>query len=97
MKISLMSIAILIGLSMMVALQARAQSNRPGSAKPAPVEFAALERPVAFEISPSTGTLKETAQRGQELIWIRKTIRAIVGFRSLIFRLASCEAKPAGK
>jgi hypothetical protein len=72
MKISLMSIAILIGLSMMVALQARAQSNRPGSAKPAPIEFAALERPVAFEISPSTGTLKETAQRGQELIWIRK-------------------------
>jgi hypothetical protein len=25
----------------------------------------------AFEISPSTGTLKETAQRGQERIWIR--------------------------
>ena len=67
MKISLMSIAILIGLSMMVALQARAQSNQP-----VPIEFAALERPVAFEISPSTGTLKETAQRGQELIWIRK-------------------------
>jgi hypothetical protein len=35
-------------------------------------EFAALERPVVFEISPSTGTLKETAQRGHELIWIRK-------------------------
>jgi hypothetical protein len=30
----IMGIAILIGLSMMVALPARAQSNRPGSAKP---------------------------------------------------------------
>ena len=67
MKISLMGIAIHIGLSMMVASPARAQSDQP-----VPIEFAALERPVAFEISPSTGTLKETAQRGQELIWIRK-------------------------
>jgi hypothetical protein len=67
MKVSLMGVAIHIGLSMMVALPARAQSNQP-----LPIEFAALERPVAFEISPSTGTLKETAQRGQELIWIRK-------------------------
>ena len=65
----IMGIAILIGLSMMVALPARAQSNRRAAV---PFEFAALERPVAFEISPSTGTLKETAQRGQELIWIRK-------------------------
>ena len=31
MKISLMGIAILIGLSMMVALPARAQSNRPAA------------------------------------------------------------------
>jgi hypothetical protein len=61
MKISLMGIAIHIGLSMVVALPARAQSNQP-----VPIDVATLERPVAFEISPSTGTLKETAQRGQE-------------------------------
>ena len=67
MKISLLGIAIHTGLSIMVALPARAQSDQP-----VPTDFAVLERPVAFEISPSTGTLKETAQRGQELIWIRK-------------------------
>ena len=61
----------LVGLSLVV-LPARAEPNQPASAKPDGGEFAALERPVAFEISPSTGTLKETAQRGQELIWIRK-------------------------
>ena len=65
-------IATVVALSMMVTLPGRAQPNRPGSPKPDAAEFAALERPVAFEISPSTGTLKETAQRGQELIWIRK-------------------------
>jgi hypothetical protein len=67
MKIILLGIAIHTGFSIMVALPARAQSDQP-----VPTEFAVLERPVAFEISPSTGTLKETAQRGQELIWIRK-------------------------
>jgi hypothetical protein len=41
MKIILMGIAIHIGLSMMVALSARAQSNQP-----VPIEFAALERRV---------------------------------------------------
>jgi len=97
MTIKRTGVAILVGLSMLVALPARAQPNRPGSAKPDAAEFAALERPVAFEISPSTGTLKETAQRGQELIWIGKTIRASVGFRSPIFRLASCEARPEAK
>jgi hypothetical protein len=67
MKIILLGIAIHTGFSIMVALPARAQSDQP-----VPTDFAVLERPVAFEISPSTGTLKETAQRGQELIWIRK-------------------------
>jgi hypothetical protein len=67
MKIILLGIAIHTGFSIMVALPARAQSDQP-----VPTDFAVLERPVAFEISPSTGTLKETAQRGQELIWVRK-------------------------
>jgi hypothetical protein len=72
MTINLTGVATVVALSMLVALPALAQPNRRGSAKPDAAEFAALERPVVFEISPSTGTLKETAQRGQELIWIRK-------------------------
>jgi hypothetical protein len=72
MTINLTRLAILAGLSIFVASAARAQPVQPGNAKPDPAEFAALERPVAFEISANTGTLKETAQRGQELIWVRK-------------------------
>ena len=72
MTINLTRLAVLAGLSIFVASGARAQPAQPGSAKPDAAEFAALERPVAFEISANTGTLKETAQRGQELIWVRK-------------------------
>jgi hypothetical protein len=72
MTVNLTGVAILAGLLILVVLPVHAQPNRPGSAKPDAAEFAALERPVTFEISASTGTLKETAQRGQELIWIRK-------------------------
>ena len=71
MAINLMGTVVLVGLSL-VALPACAEPNQPGSANSAGTEFATLERPVAFEISPSTGTLKETAQRGQELSWNRK-------------------------
>src|SRR3954470_824707 len=69
---NLMRVAALAGLSTLVGFPVHAQPNQPGSAKPDAADFASLERPAAFEISPSTGTLKETAQRGQELIWIRK-------------------------
>ena len=37
-------IATVVALSMMVTLPTRAQPNRPGSPKPDPAEFAALER-----------------------------------------------------
>jgi hypothetical protein len=40
------------------------------AAKPKPgEEFAVLDHPAQFEISSQSGNLKETAQKGQELIW----------------------------
>ena len=69
---NLTRVAALVGLSTLVGFPAHAQPNQPGSAKPDSAEFASLERPAAFEISANTGTLKETVQRGQELIWVRK-------------------------
>jgi hypothetical protein len=35
-------------------------------------EFVELERPVVFEVTSRTGSLKETTQAGQELIWHQK-------------------------
>jgi hypothetical protein len=43
-----------------------------GPPKDGAAEFAALERPAMFEVHSQTGTLKETVQNGQDLIWHRK-------------------------
>ena len=69
---NLTRVAAIVGLATFVGFPAHAEPNQPGNAKPEAGEFASLERPAAFEISANTGTLKETVQRGQELIWVRK-------------------------
>src|SRR3954464_5160293 len=69
---NLARVAALVGFSTLLGFPAHAQTSQPGSAKPDAAEFASLERPTAVEVSANTGTLKETVQRGQELIWIRK-------------------------
>jgi hypothetical protein len=56
--------AALIGLSTSVALPARAQTNRAREG-----EFVTLDRPATFDISPNTGSLKESVQKGQQLVW----------------------------
>ena len=62
----------LVGLSTFAAIPARAQPAPKSQPKQADVELAELERPAVFEITTATGSLKETAQKGQELIWHRK-------------------------
>jgi hypothetical protein len=37
--------------------------------RPAAFPLAELEAPAVFDITPTTGTLKETVQKGQQLIW----------------------------
>jgi hypothetical protein len=56
--------AALIGVSTCAALPARAQTNRTREG-----DFVTLDRPAAFEISPNTGSLKESVQKGQQLVW----------------------------
>jgi hypothetical protein len=59
----------LIGLSTCVALPVRAQTtSRPKDA----MEFVTLEKPAVFDITANTGSLKETVQKGQQLVWRRK-------------------------
>jgi len=45
-------------------LGARAQTNRTRDA-----EFLTLARPAVFEVNPNTGSLKESVQKGQQLVW----------------------------
>jgi hypothetical protein len=69
MTINLTRRTALIGLSTFVALPVRAQTTPPSEPTPDAVESVSLEQPAIFEITPITGTLKETVQKGQQLIW----------------------------
>jgi hypothetical protein len=61
---------VLVGLMAFAASPIHAQTtNRAG---PDGAGAAELERPAVFDLSPRTGSLKETVQKGQELIWRRK-------------------------
>jgi hypothetical protein len=51
------------GLASCVALPAYAQTSRQNA------EFVTLDRPATFEIAPNTGSLKESVQKGQQLVW----------------------------
>jgi len=63
----------LIGLAAFLALPARAQTSAPGGETPDAAESVSLELPAVFEITPVSGTLKETVQQGQQLVWRART------------------------
>src|SRR5262249_6766041 len=69
MMIGLARCILLIGLATFLALPARAQTSAPGGETPDAVEAVSLELPAIFEITPVSGTLKETVQQGPELVW----------------------------
>ena len=69
MTINLTRRTALIGLSSFVASRVRAQTNPPSNSTPDAAESVSLEAPAVFDITPTTGTLKETVQKGQQLIW----------------------------
>jgi hypothetical protein len=56
--------AALIALASCAALPANAQTNRPRDG-----ESVTLDKPAVFDIAPNTGSLKESVQKGQQLIW----------------------------
>jgi hypothetical protein len=64
MPITMTRRAAVIGLSTCVVVPARAQTNRTREG-----EFVTLDRPATFDISPNTGSLKESVQKGQQLVW----------------------------
>ena len=56
--------AALILLASCAASAASAQTGRAQNG-----EFVRLDRPAAFDLNPNTGSLKESVQKGQELVW----------------------------
>lgn len=72
--------AVLVALLALVASPLWAETTT--KSRPEGADTAELERPAVFDLSPRTGSLKETVQKGQELIWRRKD-----GERERQFRL----------
>ena len=71
MTINLTRRTALIAFSACVA-PVRAQPSLTNGPKPDALEFAELEKPAVFDIASISGNLKETIQKGQELVWVRK-------------------------
>jgi hypothetical protein len=84
--------AALIVLASCAASAAAAQTSRPQNG-----EFVTLDRPAIFEINPNTGSLKESVQKGQQLVWHPKRSRTSRAFKSRTYRSPSSAAKAAGK
>src|SRR5262249_2239146 len=71
MTIKLARRAALVALSLLVARPGRTQTTTQNQTTPDPVETVSLE-PAILEIAPITGTLKESVQKGQQLVWFGK-------------------------
>jgi len=71
MTIKLARRAALVALSLLVAWPGRTQTTTQNQTTPDPVETVSLE-PAILEIAPITGTLKESVQKGQQLVWFGK-------------------------
>ena len=72
MTMKLSRCAALIALSVCVALPARAQTPPQSKSAPEVTEPVSLEGRAIFDVAPTSGALKETVQRGQQLVWIGK-------------------------
>ena len=61
----------LIALAAVLAGPARAQQAAPGQPPPnqAPPNAVSVEKSAVFDVRPASGALKETMQRGQQLVW----------------------------
>jgi len=70
--------AALIGLSTCVAMPVRAQ---PTSRSKDAVDSLTLVQPAVFDVAANTGSLKETVQKGQQLVWRRKGGSSDGGFQ----------------
>src|SRR5262249_40738072 len=87
--------AALIGLSTCVAVPVRAQTTtRP---RDAAADSVTLVQPAVFDIAANTGSLKETVQKGQQLVWRRKGGSSDGGFQVTNISVAFLRSESGGQ
>jgi hypothetical protein len=89
--------AALISLSALVVPPARAQPEPKNAPKQPNPEFAALENPVVLDIATTTGSLKESVQKGQELVWHIKNRPADRAFQMTNLAVALMRTETGGQ
>src|SRR5262249_16822166 len=94
MTINLTRRAALVGLSTCVASPLRAQA--PSRSKDA-ADSMTLEQPAVFDIAANTGSLKETVQKGQQLVWRRKGGPSDGGFQVTNISVAFLRSESGGQ
>src|SRR5262249_48433740 len=94
MTINLTRRAALVGLLTCVASPLRAQA--PSRSKDA-ADTMTLEQPAVFDIAANTGSLKETVQKGQQLVWHPKGGPSDGGFRRTNISVAFRRRKGGGQ
>jgi hypothetical protein len=53
----------------LIVLSCAASASHAQTSRPQNGEFVLLDRPAVFDINPNTGSLKESVQKGQPLVW----------------------------
>jgi hypothetical protein len=86
--------AAVVGLSTCIALPVSAQT--PNRSKDA-ADTMTLEQPATFEIAANTGSLKETVQKGQQLVWRPKGGSSDGGFRMTNISVAFLRSESGGQ
>ncbi len=86
--------AAVIGLSTCIALPVRAQTT---SRSKDAADALTLEQPAVFDITSNTGSLKETAQKGQQLVWRPKGGPSDGGFRVTNVSVAFLRSESGGQ
>ena len=86
--------AALIGLSTCVAVPVRAQ---PTSRSKDAVDSLTLVQPAVFDVAANTGSLKETVQKGQQLVWRRKGGSSDGGFQVTNISVAFLRSESGGQ
>jgi hypothetical protein len=89
--------AALVGISAFAAFPVRAQTPPAGRPKQNAEEFAVVMEPAVFEINPVSGSLKETVQKGQELIWHRKESKSDRRFHATNISVAFLRSETGGQ
>ncbi len=87
----------LLGISTFIAMPLRAEPANKSAPKTDAANVVVLENPAAFDINAVSGSLKETVQKGQQLVWRAKDDRSEGRFQFTNISVAFLRSETGGQ